>query len=78
MAEYILRSDMRAVLELASINPRFADEPLAADVAPVVHGRWVKVKPVHYQCCVCGINTGGFTSNYCPGCGAKMYKEAVE
>lgn len=46
----------------------------AKDAAPVVHGRWVKVKPVHYQCSVCGINTGGFTSNYCPNCGAKMDK----
>lgn len=46
-----------------------------ADVAPVVHGRWQKVKPVHYKCSVCGINTGGFSSNYCPNCGAKMDKE---
>lgn len=42
------------------------------NVAPVVHGRWMKIKPVHYQCSICGINTGGFTSNYCPHCGAKM------
>lgn len=40
MTEYIKRSDMRAVLEKASISPRFADEPPAADVAPVRHGRW--------------------------------------
>lgn len=48
----------------------------AADVAPVRHGRWIKVKPVHYQCSICGVNTGGFTSNHCPNCGAKMDKEA--
>lgn len=36
MDEYIKRSDMRVVLEKASINPRFADEPPAADVEPVV------------------------------------------
>mgnify|MGYP001035626461 FL=1 len=49
----------------------------AADVAPTVHGQWRKVKPVHYQCSICGINTGGFTSNYCPNCGAKMDKEEI-
>ncbi len=46
--------------------------------APVVHGRWVNFKPVHYQCSVCGLNVGGVTSNYCPNCGAKMDKEATD
>lgn len=30
MTEYIKRDNMRAVLEKASINPRFADEPPTA------------------------------------------------
>lgn len=49
----------------------------AADVAPVVHGRWVKVSeymPI-YNCSICG-NRNLFGDNvffnYCPNCGAKM------
>ena len=45
-----------------------------ADVAPVVHGRWVN----GCQCSVCGDRHGPYNSrhrpyyNYCPNCGAKM------
>ena len=49
----------------------------AADVAPVVHGRW---KPTEYpfmteceDCSNCGNRTvWGSGWNYCPDCGAKM------
>ena len=58
MDEYIKRSDMRAVLEKASISPRFADEPPAADVEPVRHGRWVLVHHYNghdeFKCSECG------------------------
>ena len=46
----------------------------AADVAPVVHGRWV----YGCQCSVCGDRHGPYNSrhkpyyNFCPNCGAKM------
>ena len=46
----------------------------AADVAPVVHGRWECGCP----CSVCGDRHGTYNSrhipyyNYCPNCGAKM------
>ena len=49
----------------------------AADVAPVVHGRWVN----GCQCSVCGDRHGPYNSrhkpyyNYCPHCGAKMDEE---
>lgn len=49
----------------------------AADVAPVVHGRWVN----GCQCSVCGDRHGPYNSrhrpyyNYCPNCGAKMDDE---
>lgn len=57
-----------------------------ADVAPVVHGRWIvwedSMQFVHYTCSVCGedvimAQTGDsvldlFTYTYCPQCGAKM------
>ena len=54
-----------------------------ADVAPVVHGRWVQVI-CHvefedgfvdrlYECCSrCHEPNGRKTSDYCPNCGARM------
>ena len=49
----------------------------AADVAPVVHGRWVPTKAPFMNeckdCSVCGyITVWGHRYNYCPNCGAKM------
>ena len=50
----------------------------AADVAPVVHGRWVYGEDVGIQCSVCGADAfteGDYRqvkSRYCPNCGAKM------
>lgn len=77
MAEYIKRSDMRAVLERASINPRFADEPPAAEVAPVVHGRWIDAGGGYVACSECGEEHGleTYRASYCEDCGAKMDKE---
>ena len=48
-----------------------------ADVAPVVHGRWVPTKAPFMNeckdCSVCGYRTvWGHRYNYCPNCGAKM------
>ena len=65
--------EMRAVFETP-----------AADVAPVVHGRWI-ISPSEIpvidtqQCSVCGQGMSErnqfWNSNYCPNCGAKMDKE---
>lgn len=57
----------------------------AADVAPVVHGRWIDILNVDMVsktgeclgnatvCSVClYINQDLFKTNYCPNCGAKM------
>ena len=58
----------------------------AADVAPVVHGRWIEQEDqmldVYYTCSACKedfyIETTGYTEKdlflytYCPNCGAKM------
>lgn len=52
----------------------------AADVAPVVHGRWKQSDfiPGVHACTVCGSQKNpnfriGFGAwNYCPNCGAKM------
>ena len=50
-----------------------------ADVAPVVHGRWISKNPHGYEwtfvCSNCGYVDGypfNDRSNYCPNCGAKM------
>lgn len=58
----------------------------AADVAPVVHGRWVSWEkadnfipsPDRHECSVCHdaaqvlVNGLELLSDYCPNCGAKM------
>ena len=51
----------------------------AADVAPVVHGHWIRQDEsfTRFKCSnpECGIeNCSGF-ENYCPNCGAKMDRE---
>lgn len=63
-----------------SINEAI-EKSVAADVAPVVHGRWILErdpagKPVCYHCSACD-SDGCHTSiriayKYCPNCGAKM------
>ena len=61
-----------------------------ADVAPVVHARWIKPTGMmppeyhgHYECSACGTWAGRdwlrpwkeiLLSDWCPGCGAKMEK----
>lgn len=85
MAEYIKRETaVRAVMAAKWVDGsdgamamEIVASPAAADVAPVVHGRWV----THYRsgttvaegyvstCCDMWNNR---KSDYCPNCGAKM------
>lgn len=50
----------------------------AADVAPVVHGRWKAYGAVLLECQNCGEiysmlgGNAGKSWNYCPNCGARM------
>ena len=47
----------------------------AADVAPVVHGRWIDngiPESMLSRCSVCGFGCGAYTFKFCPMCGAKM------
>ena len=50
----------------------------AADVAPVVHGRWIPMEMEAalgkgYECSICKKSRyGSFKPNYCPNCGARM------
>ena len=67
---------------------RILREIPAADVAPVVRGKWIKVQkeniwgdsiPV-FECSICGKYTTGTKGimtkfNYCPNCGAKMMED---
>ena len=52
-----------------------ADRIPAADVRPVVRGKWVQGDmPTYggYKCSVCGANTVQYKAYFCPNCGADM------
>ena len=84
MAEYIERGTAIAKLNaLEVIEPlstmtdakQFLADMPAADVAPVVHARWVGdgLKGNWCYCSNCEKAASFFmTSDYCPNCGAKM------
>ena len=56
----------------------YIDSEPPADVAPVVHGRWVEKEKytfgIIYDCSLCEnrILDNGHSWNYCPNCGARM------
>lgn len=92
MAEYIERSYIRkmAMFEMAytmetetdaAVVLRMIDDAPAADVAPVVHGRWIEDHD-YLKCPECSVMVKrDFTFfdigdwNFCPNCGAKMDKK---
>ena len=48
----------------------------AADVAPVVHGRWIMGEHWSCTCSVCGsLGIANDGKKYCPYCGARMDQE---
>ena len=74
-------------IKISNVIERIEDFP-AADVAPVRHGHWIRVKGI-IQCDICGFglfpdgyffengecthsNEQDYRLNYCPNCGAKM------
>ena len=90
MGDYISRDMAIARLTKVEVTNRLAtmtgakreiaDMP-AADVAPVVHGRWIlerepNGKPYCFHCSVCDSDYHCIgivvASDYCPNCGAKM------
>ena len=98
MDEYIKRE---AVIEAIMSEPSDAHYPQwyvdkiksipAADVAPVVHGRWTIAEDDYYglnivKCSVCheewcfeeGDDVFDLNYHYCPNCGAKMGKEVAD
>ena len=79
MADYIERE---VVKELLNINYGgyldAIDRIPAADVVPVVHGRWIADGDGYhwtYNCSICAWKDGypfNERHNFCPNCGAKM------
>ena len=93
-AARLLTEEVEAVSIITTLaETRLMSLP-AADVAPVVHGRWVKPKGMmppehhgHYECSECGAWAGRdwlrpwkeiLITDFCPGCGAKMDGERRE
>lgn len=88
MDEYIKRETaVRAVMAAKWVDGsdgamamEIVASPPAADVAPVVHGRWSdagfgelpKHAPYGWACSVCGGISFNNEYIYCPNCGAKM------
>lgn len=86
--EYIRREDaLRAVQRQRGANRSPAQNEMlnriktdiirapAADVAPVVHGKWGDngiSGSMLVKCSVCGFDCGANSFSYCPNCGAKM------
>lgn len=81
MPEYIEREAVIDLITRRYENPEICTQEInsipAADVAPVVHGRW----NADETCSLCGEkSTEGLDAtkwdywlpNYCPNCGAKM------
>lgn len=56
---------------------RLLEKVPAADVAPVVHGKWGDngiEGSMLVKCSVCGFDCGANSFSYCPNCGARMRK----
>lgn len=89
MAEYIERELAIEALSrgegCGNVCRRAIERILAADVAPVRHGRWIDAYPdiepnpmfMYGICSECGFEQGlSKYLNYCPNCGAKMDGDA--
>ena len=82
MAECIERTALLKKLKgsgaICDFGEHLIEQFPAADVAPVVHGRWAHLGGDEWCCSVCGfvITTEGSwdkpTKKYCEDCGAKM------
>lgn len=72
--EWVSEACMAPVMRVSRLFDKLQKVP-AADVAPVVHGRWISNGiPVSILsgCSVCGFTCGASSFFYCPNCGAKM------
>lgn len=60
--------------ERTALKHMIFDTP-AADVVPVVHGRWERESFMGFRCSVCGKIILENAPNFCKNCGAKMDQE---
>ena len=84
MAKYFERDAVIDLITRRYENPEICTQEInsipAADVAPLVHGRWSdagfgelpKHAPYGWACSVCGGISFNNEYIYCPNCGAKM------
>lgn len=88
MSDYISREDAVDELQVKVFHNltdeyygtmQVLNELPAADVVPVVHGKWTKLFYDGFNCNKCGstfvIMQGRNNMYYCPNCGAKMDRE---
>lgn len=79
MAEYIERGAALREAKYAAVRGldpvAFVEDVPVADVAPVVHGRWIK-GPSNPYCSECFVECRDETP-FCPNCGAKMNRGKV-
>ena len=92
MPEYIERGAAKHAADLAfdmteteyDILCKELDRVPAADVAPVVHGRWIADGDGYhwtYNCSICAWKDGypfNERHNFCPNCGARMDLEVTD
>ena len=79
MDEYLKREAVIDLITRRYENPEICTQEInsipAADVAPVVHGRWGNngiPGSMLCGCSVCGFTCGASSFFYCPNCGSKM------
>lgn len=76
MVEYIERTELRDALYDADAitmqGVKILNQFPAADVAPVVHGRWEYYSTTMQECSECHRHTARHRFEYCPRCGARM------
>ena len=81
MTEYIERDAVVDLITRRYENPEICTQEInsipTADVATVVHGRWIQVDSTKCCCSHCDIITliamyPHGDKNFCPNCGAKM------
>ena len=74
--KHFAKSREKSVQDVFKAFFKRIDKAPAADVAPVVHGRWYWAKDGHCKCSVCEqyatVKRLVVKTNYCPNCGAKM------
>lgn len=84
MAEYVEKNDVIELITRRYENPEICTQEInsipAADVAPVVHGRWVSVAGKRDRICSRCLHNEPYKNadddaevfEFCPHCGAKM------